>query len=57
MEINNAPNLESVPNVEMTNAVVNNARNVINLARAEQNRIDARIRQLQKAAENAEQGR
>ena len=46
----NAPNLESVPNVEMTNAVVNNANN---FARAEQNRIDARIRQLQKAAENA----
>ena len=31
----NAPNLESVPNVEMTNAVVNNARNANNLARNE----------------------
>ena len=35
MEINNAPNLEYVPNVEMTNAVVNNARNANNLARNE----------------------
>ena len=31
----NAPNLESVPNVEMTNAFVNNARNANNLARNE----------------------
>jgi membrane protein involved in colicin uptake len=49
MEINNAPN--NPPNMMNIN------NNVINLARAEQNRIDARIRQLQKAAENAEQNR
>ena len=35
VEMTNAPNLESVPNVEMTNAVVNNARNANNLARNE----------------------
>jgi membrane protein involved in colicin uptake len=35
VEMTNAPNLESVPNVEMTNAVVNNARNAHNLARNE----------------------
>ena len=35
VEMTNAPNLESVPNVEMTNAFVNNARNANNLARNE----------------------
>jgi membrane protein involved in colicin uptake len=35
VEMTNAPNLESVPNVEMTNVVVNNARNANNLARNE----------------------
>ena len=35
VEMTNAPNLEYVPNVEMTNAVVNNARNANNLARNE----------------------